>query len=232
MSELPLRGRVRRAGSAACARRYRRDVYLPRFNQMTDDVAAFVDAVGAAELVTTGPDGYPRASRLPLLRAGDRWIFHLARANDHWRAIEPGTPALAVVTGPEAYVSPSWYATKREHGRVVPTWNYSAVHVTGRVTVHDDPDWVRDAVTRLTDLHEQRRSEPWAVTDAPELYVGKQLRAIVGVELVVEQVEAKAKLSQNRSDEDRAGAAAGMRAEGGRREADVADAMESLLGRD
>lgn len=205
-------------------------MYVPRFNQMPDDdVAAFVDAVGAAELITTGPDGYPRASRLPLVRDGDRWIFHLARANEHWRTIAPGSPALAVVTGPEAYVSPSWYATKREHGRVVPTWNYSAVHVTGTVTVHDDPDWVRHAVSRLTDLHETRRDQPWAVGDAPEVYVTKQLRAIVGVELVVERIEAKAKLSQNRSDEDRAGAADGLRAEGGRREADVADAMDALL---
>ncbi|HEX5988520.1 MAG TPA: FMN-binding negative transcriptional regulator [Nocardioides sp.] len=203
-------------------------MYLPRFNQMADaEVGAFVDAVGAAELITTGRDGYPRASRLPLLRDDGRWIFHLARANDHWRTIEPDSPALAVVTGPEAYVSPGWYATKREHGRVVPTWNYSAVHVTGRVSVHDDADWLREAVTRLTDVHERRRDLPWGVTDAPDGYITKQLRAIVGLELRVERVEAKAKLSQNRSDEDRAGAAAGMRAEGGRREADVADAMDA-----
>jgi transcriptional regulator len=225
----PTRG-AHRPPPGARARRYRRGVYVPRSHQMPDaDVEAFVDAVGAAELVTTGPDGYPRASRLPLLRDGRRWIFHLARANDHWRTIEPDSPALAVVTGPEAYVSPGWYATKREHGRVVPTWNYSAVHVTGRVTVHDDPGWVRDAVTRLTDLHEQRRDQPWAVSDAPDGYVTKQLRAIVGLELRVARVEAKAKLGQNRSDEDRAGAVAGMRAEGGRREADVAHAMEALL---
>lgn len=207
-------------------------MYVPRFNQMPDDeVAAFVDAVGAAELVTTGPDGYPRATRLPLVRDGDRWIFHLARANDHWRTIEPDSPALAVVTGPEAYVSPGWYATKREHGRVVPTWNYSAVHVTGRLTVHDDPAWLRDAVTRLTDLHEGRRQEPWAVSDAPDVYVSKQLRAIVGLELRVERVEAKAKLSQNRSDEDRAGVVEGLRTEGGNRELDVAGAMADLLAR-
>lgn len=228
MSELLLPPAVASGARTSGARRYRRGVYVPRFNRMPDDeIGAFVDAVGAAELVTTGPDGYPRATRLPLVRDEDRWIFHLARANDHWRTIEPDSPALAIVTGPEAYVSPSWYATKREHGRVVPTWNYSAVHVTGRVTVHDDPAWLREAVTRLTDLHEGRRDPRWAVTDAPAGYVTKQLRAIVGLELRVEHVEAKAKLSQNRSDEDRAGAAAGMRANGGRREADVADAMDA-----
>jgi len=102
-------------------------------------------------------------------------------------------------------VSPSSYPSKARHGRVVPTWNYSAVHLTGRVTVHDDVTWLRDLVTRLTDRHEHGRPDPWAVTDAPAKYVDGQLRAIVGIELVVERVEAKAKLSQNRDAEDRAG---------------------------
>lgn len=208
-------------------------MYVPRFNQMADRdvVDAFIATIGAAELVTTGPDGYPRATRLPLVPDGNRWIFHMARANEHWRTIEPDSPALAVVSGAEAYVSPSWYASKAEHGRVVPTWNYSAVHATGRVTVHDDPDWLRDAVTRLTDLHEHDRVRPWSVTDAPEVYVTKQLRAIVGVELVVERVEAKAKLSQNRSAVDVHGVVDGLRREGGRREQAVADAMRDLLDR-
>jgi transcriptional regulator len=111
---------------------------------------------------------------------------------------------------------------------VVPTWNYSAVHFTGRATVHDDPAWLLDAVTRLTDRHEQRRSEPWAVGDAPERYLEKQLRAIVGIEFAVEQVEGKAKLSQNRDDADFAGVVAGLRREGGAREHQVADAMAAL----
>ena len=121
---------------------------------------------------------------------------------------------MSVVTGPDAYVSPSWYATKAEHGKVVPTWNYSVVHLRGRIRVHDDPEWVRALVTRLTDRHERERDEPWQVTDAPEDYVVKNLRPIVGVELLVERVEAKAKLSQNRSAEDRAGVAAGLAADG------------------
>ncbi len=118
------------------------------------------------------------------------------------------------MAGPQAYISPSWYAAKAEHGRVVPTWNYSSVHLTGTVTVHDDPEWVRDAVTRLTDRHEQPRAEPWAVTDAPETYVDKNLKAIVGIELTVAKVEAKAKLSQNRSEDDQAGVVAGLAADG------------------
>ena len=118
---------------------------------------------------------------------------------------------------------------------MVPTWNYSAVHFTGRVTVTHDADWLLEAVSRLTDLHESRREsaglEAWSVDDAPEKYVAGQLRAIVGIELVVEKVEAKAKYSQNRSDVDRAGVVAGLRAEGGvRGEAQVADRMADDLG--
>ncbi|MGA9747578.1 MAG: FMN-binding negative transcriptional regulator [Nocardioides sp.] len=204
-------------------------MYVPRFHVMDpSEVGDFVDAVGAAELITTGPDGYPLATRLPVVRDGDRWLFHFARANAHWATIEPDTPALAVVSGPEAYVSPGWYASKAEHGRVVPTWNYSAVQAAGRATVHDDVDWLREAVSRLTGLHEGRRARPWGVGDAPAQYLAKQLRAIVGVELLVERIEAKAKLSQNRSAEDAAGVVAGLRAEGGRREQDVADAMQQL----
>ena len=125
-------------------------------------------------------------------------------------------------------MSPAWYATKAEHGRVVPTWNYSAVQVTGRVRRHEDPAWLLEAVTMLTEQHESGRAEPWAVTDAPETYVEKQLRAIVGLELTIERVEGKAKLSQNRSEEDRAGVVAGLRAEGGARESAVAEQMERL----
>ena len=186
-------------------------LYVPHFNAMPDDdVRAFVAAVGTAQVVTVAGDGTPDATLLPVLWDGDRLLGHFARANRHWQRIADGAPALAVVTGPDAYVSPGWYATKQEHGRVVPTWNYSVVHLRGTATVHDDADFLRDVVTRLTDAHEAGRDRPWAVTDAPEDYVIKQLRAIVGLEIRVEEVEAKAKLSQNRSAEDRAGVATGL----------------------
>lgn len=201
-------------------------MYVPVFNAITDaDARALVRAVGSAELVTVGADGFPVATLLPVLWHAGRLVAHMARANPQWRSIEAGAPALAVVAGPQAYVSPSWYASKAEHGRVVPTWNYSAVHLSGRVTVHDDSAWLRDALERLTDAHEEHRAAPWTVTDAPEVYVTKQLRAIVGIELVVERVEGKAKLSQNRSDADQAGVVAGLRQEGGAETAAVADAM-------
>ena len=206
-------------------------MYVPRANavQDPDEVRAMVAAVGSAHLVTVGADGFPQATLLPVLWDGDRLQGHLARANDHWRAIDasrPGAPGLAVVTGPEAYVSPSWYAAKAEHGRVVPTWNYTQVQLVGRVEVHDDPDWVLDLVTRLTQVHESDRTAPWAVDDAPAAYVRGQLRAIVGVELHVERVEAKAKLSQNRSAADVAGVVAGLRADGTAEGTAVAERME------
>lgn len=219
-------------------------MYVPHFNALDDvtEIEALVSAVGSAQLVTTGPDGYPLASLLPVIwePAANRLVMHMAKANQHWKAIGPDTPALAVVSGPEAYVSPAWYATKAEHGKVVPTWNYSAVHFTGRVGVEHDAEWLHEAVSRLSDLHEARRAaaghEAWSVDDAPEKYVAGQLRAIVGIRFVVERVEAKSKLSQNRSDADRAGVVGGLRSEVGaagvRGEALVADRMaEDLAGK-
>ncbi|MCH1868056.1 FMN-binding negative transcriptional regulator [Nocardioides sp. CFH 31398] len=187
-------------------------MYVPPSNAMTDDDAAreLVRAVGAAELVTGGQDGHPLATLLPVVWSGGTVTAHLARANPHWRAIADGQPALLVVRGPQAYVSPSWYATKTDHGRVVPTWNYSAVHLTGRARVVEDAAWLRAHVESLTRLHEDRRPAPWTVDDAPAAYVTGQLRGIVGVEVTVERVEGKDKLSQNRSEADRAGVVAGL----------------------
>lgn len=203
-------------------------MYVPRVNALSDEaeVRRLVASVGAGELITGGPDGYPLATRLPLVWKGDRVLLHLALANPHWRSIEPETRALLIVTGPEAYVSPSYYASKAEHGRVVPTWNYSAVHLTGRLSVRSDPDWLRAQVDLLTDTMETGLPHPWSVDDAPTSYVDQMLKAIVGLELVVERVEAKAKLSQNRSAEDRAGVVAGLSETGLPRDAQVADVME------
>jgi transcriptional regulator len=187
-------------------------LYVPRANAVDEDEARrMVAGVGTAQLVTVAADGSPDATFLPVLLREGSLVGHVARANGHWRRIVEGSPALAVVMGPDAYVSPSWYASKAEHGRVVPTWNYSAVHLRGTVHVHDDPAWLRQLVEDLTDVHERDRAHPWAVTDAPERFVTGQLRAIVGVELVLASVEGKAKLSQNRSAEDRAGVVAGLR---------------------
>ncbi|MHA3838015.1 FMN-binding negative transcriptional regulator [Terrabacter sp. AAH1] len=205
-------------------------MYVPKaFGMAESDLHAFLEAQPSAHLVTVGPDGVPDATLLPIVVEGDRVLGHLGRKNGQWERIVPGSPGLVVVTGADAYISPSWYAAKAEHGRVVPTWNYSEVHLRGAVTVHDDPDWVLDVVTRLTERHEAHREGRWHVADAPEKYLRGQLLGIVGVEVVVESVEGKAKLGQNRSDADRVGAVAGLRAEPGVLPGAVADAMEKAL---
>jgi transcriptional regulator len=129
------------------------------------------------------------------------------------------------VHGPQAYISPSWYESTARHGRSVPTWNYDAVHLTGTLTVHRDAEWLREMVTRLTRRYEDPRPRPWAVSDAPPEYIDGQLRGIVGVEVRVTSVEAKQKLSQNRSAADQAGAIAGLRGEPGPEAAAIADQM-------
>ena len=162
---------------------------------------------------------------------------HVARNNDQWRKPARGE-SLAIVRGPDAYVSPSWYAAKAEHGRVVPTWNYVTAHVYGRLLVHDDPRWVEDVVRRLTAKHEAARlaspgqAKPWSVDDTPRAFVEGQLRAIVGLELQITRIEAKAKLSQNRPVGDIAGVVSGLAARGdGRSAAAVEQAnAERVLG--
>ena len=186
-------------------------MYVPTFAAIDEAAArAVVTEVGSGWLVTNSPEGPPLATLMPLLWRDDLLIAHLAKANPHWRSITDSTPGLMIVTGPEAYVSPSWYASKLEHGRVVPTWNYLAVHLSGPVRVHQDSDWLRAAVTDLTDHHEHQRPAPWQVTDAPDDYITSQLRAIIGIEMRVEHVEGKAKLSQNRSEDDRGGVVEGL----------------------
>lgn len=204
-------------------------MYVPPFNAMDveSEQRAFVADIGSAQLITTGADGYPQATLLPIIWIGDRVIAHLARANPHAHDIGPNTPALFVCQGHQAYISPSWYATKAENGRVVPTWNYSAVELRGTVTLFDDADELRNAVTLLTGRHEGGREHPWAVADAPEQYIEGQLRGIVGLEMRIESVAGKAKLSQNRSLADREGVIAGLQAESAPTAAAVAAEMHS-----
>jgi transcriptional regulator len=206
-------------------------MYLPHQFAMDDDgVTELVRTVGAADFVTVGPDGTPESSLLPVLLDLKRGvaIAHMARANPQLRHIaDGGSRALAIVSAPQAYVSPTWYQSKKEHGRVVPTWNYSAVHITGVLTVHDDPAWVRAMVTALSEAHEAHRPVPWAIDDAPAAFIEGQLRAIVGIELRIDSVAGKAKLSQNRSDADQAGVVVGLEAEGTPSADGVAAAMHA-----
>jgi transcriptional regulator len=165
-----------------------------------------------ATLVTATAEGLV-ATPLPLMLAdeGERGVLygHVARANPQWK-LPPVGEALAMFGGPDAYITPSWYASKREHGKVVPTWNYVAVHAYGPVEFFEDPDRLYDVVTRLTNLHEGERPERWAVTDAPAEFIRSQLRGIVGLRLPIARIEGKRKLSQNRPAGDRQGVAAGL----------------------
>ena len=195
-------------------------MYIPTQFRETDTptIHAAIRASGLATLVTTGPDGI-LATPLPLLLDDDpapygTLLGHVARANPQWQRSDAATPALAMFAGPDAYVTPSWYATKRETGKVVPTWNYVAVHAYGTVEFFDDAERLHMLVSRLTERHEGRREKPWAVSDAPPEFTQAQLKGIVGVRLVISRLEGKWKLSQNRNAVDRAGVVEGLRADG------------------
>ena len=193
-------------------------MYVPaHFSVDDDETTALLSGHGAADLITATAQGL-LATYLPFVyepAAGEHGALlgHVARNNDQWRIPVLGE-ALVIVRGPDAYVSPSWYAAKAEHGRVVPTWNYVTAHVYGRLIVHDDPGWVDELVRRLTVKHEAASARPWTVDDAPSAFVAGQLRAIVGLELLIGRVEAKAKLSQNRSAADIDGVIEGLRTRG------------------
>ena len=156
-------------------------------------------------------------------------LGHVARANPVWKRTSVDVEALAIFRGPQGYVSPGWYPTKAETGKVVPTWNYALVHAYGRLRFIEDRAWLRALVERLTRRHEGVRPEPWAVSDAPPDFVDAMLGAIVGVELVVTRLIGKWKLSQNRTRADRDGVLAGLAAEAPAGGAELAAAMRRTL---
>jgi transcriptional regulator len=172
-----------------------------------------------AQLVTMTADGLV-ATPLPMMYEPattglGSLVGHVARANRQWAEATTSVEALAIFTGPNAYVSPNWYPSKAAHGKVVPTWNYETIHIRGVFIAHDDTEWKRALVTRLTERHESRFEAPWAVHDAPADYIETMLRAIVGIEVLVTSIQAKRKLSQNRPEADIAGTVAGLTAAGG-----------------
>ncbi|MCD4853279.1 FMN-binding negative transcriptional regulator [Arthrobacter sp. AK01] len=193
-------------------------MYTPaHFAPSAEAVEALLQDAGAANLVTMSEDGL-LATLLPFVyepSIGDHGALHahMARNNTQWSSPVTGE-ALMIVQGNDAYISPSWYASKAEHGRVVPTWNYSTAHVYGELVIHDDAEWLARHVRRLSHQHEAAMPQPWTVDEAPERFIAGQLKAIVGVELVITRVEAKTKLSQNRSAADVAGVIEGLRTVG------------------
>jgi transcriptional regulator len=186
-------------------------------------------------LVTLGPQGL-EASHVPMLVDPAPAPYgtlrgHIAKANGQWRAPAKDTQALAMFLGPNAYVTPSWYATKKQTGKVVPTWNYVAIHAYGPAEFFDDPDQLLAIVTGLTDTHEKPRAAPWAVTDAPTDFIRAQLKGIVGFQLPIARLEGKWKMSQNRTAEDRSGVVEGMAREGGEDESAVSRLVAATLDR-
>ena len=206
-------------------------MYLPAHFTIADRDAAFdvIDDVRLGTLVVHTADGLD-ATPLPFLlhrEVGEHGtlVAHLSRANRLWSRVDTSHEAVVIFQGPEGYISPGWYPTKAETGKVVPTWNYVAVHAYGIITVHDDRDWVAQQVRTLTDHHEATMAQPWSIDDAPDDYIESMLRGIVGLQFDITRLEAKAKLSQNRPT-DAASVVDGLQRRGGT-DALLADMMRA-----
>ena len=206
-------------------------MYLPaHFAETRPEVlGGFISAQPFGLLITPGADGRPEADGVPFVLdadpAGGPGVLrtHVARANPVWQ--RAGAESLVVFQGAHGYVSPAWYPSKAEHGKVVPTWNYVTVHARGRLVAIEDPAWLHAFVSRLTDRHEGSREAPWAVSDAPAAFVSTMVGAIVGIEIVLTSLTGKWKVSQNRAASDRAGVVSGLRAEGGAAGAALAEVV-------
>ncbi len=208
-------------------------MYQPAHGKFSvDDPLALLTELAqhrAATLVSFGDDSF-WTTMLPLIVGDGVLRGHVARANKHWRALEPDARAVAMFYGPDSYISPAWYEEKRLTGKVVPTWNYSMVAVHGTITVHREPEWLLENVRGLVLRHETPRPAPWYIDDAPSDYIETQAKAIVGLEMAIERIEAKQKLSQNRSAADFDGVLEAM-SEGLPRERAVARDMAALTKR-
>lgn len=206
-------------------------MYLPRHFEETDVkmLHQLVRAHPFGALVTLAASGL-EANHVPFLLQADPPPYgtlhaHIARANPLWHDFARDVQALVIFQGPQTFVSPSWYPSKKETTKVVPTWNYAVVHARGHIRVIEDPAWLRAHVEGLTNRHEAERPAPWKVTDAPVDYIEKMIAAIVGLEIPVSQLVGKWKVSQNRLPRDREGVIEGLKRDG----TDAAAAMASLV---
>jgi len=212
-------------------------MYIPPAFRESDLPAlqAQIAASGLTTLISVGAQG-PIVSNLPIIFDASISPYgmiagHLARANPQWHESDLSIPAIAVFMGADAYVSPSYYPSKQEHGKVVPTWNYSMIVARGRLEIFEDADALRAQVETLTKRFEQRFEKPWDVSDAPEDFITRQIKGIVGVRLHIESLEGKAKLNQNRSAADQEGVVAGLSPSPRAADREVADAMRERLKR-
>jgi len=204
-------------------------MYEPPLHQQADreSIVALIRAHPLGLLISHGPSGL-LANAIPFLIEGNTLLAHVARANPQWRDLETAEEALVVFQGPQHYVSPSWYETKRETHKVVPTWNYLIVQARGRPRVTDDAPWLRAQIEALTNKQEAGRAAPWKVADAPDDFIAMQMRAIVGVEIEIADLRGKWKASQNRNAADRAGVVAGLSADGGEDASAIAEVVKSV----
>lgn len=205
-------------------------MYQPDHFRVTDlaQMHALIRARPLAALVSVGPVGL-YATHLPTVLKDDGPYgvieCHLARANPHWKDLAAGNEALMIFQGPEGYITPNWYPSKADHGKVVPTWNYAVVHAYGRPEVMEDKDWLRRHVTELTVQQETNEAKPWALSDAPESYIEVMLRGIIGFRFAITRLEGKWKMSQNRDVKDRDGVVRGL---GTRRQVDDLEMAEII----
>ena len=214
-------------------------MYIPKHFEVSEfeEVVRFVSQVGAADLVTVDPTGLPTSTLMPCMwdieNAADSnygsLIMHMARGNQQWKSIVRGNLGLAIVHGRQAYISPSNYEGKVTDHKVVPTWNYQSVHLSGEVEISEDTELLRQIVCNLTDLHESERNNPWRAVDAEPKYFEAQLKGIVAVILRVNKVEAKYKLSQNRSVLDRESVILDLERSAHSRDHEIATAMKESL---
>jgi transcriptional regulator len=204
------------------------DMYQPEHFRQVDlkQMHALIRAHPFGILVSAGLGGL-NATHLPtVLKDDGRYGLiecHLARANPHWKDLAAGIEALMIFRGAEGYITPTWYPSKAEHGKVVPTWNYSVVHAYGHPELMEDKHWLRDHVTELTAQQEHGTAAPWAVSDAPESFIEIMLRGIIGLRIVIERIEGKWKMSQNREAKDREGVVRGLLARGAGGDLQMAD---------
>jgi transcriptional regulator len=194
-------------------------MYLPpQFAETDEDVMRALIAAHPLGLLISSSETGVQANPVPFLVSGEngatRLSAHLSRANPQWRHVQDGASVLVVFQGDDTYVTPSWYQSKAEHGKVVPTWNYAMVQARGTASVEESPEWLGSQVGDLTDRHEADRDTPWKVGDAPEKFVQAQLRGIVGIDIAVSELTGKWKVSQNRPEADRHGVHAGLTQDG------------------
>jgi transcriptional regulator len=190
-------------------------MYIPRANQedRIPVIHKLMEDQPFASLITMGSSGL-FATHIPMVLeqngAMGRLKAHVSRANTQWRDYNPSVEALAIFSGPQHYITPNWYTEKQETGKVVPTWNYVVVHAYGPLKVVEDPQWLMAHLTSLTTIHEAESPVPWRITDAPADYIATQIKGIVGLEMDIQRLEGKWKVSQNRSMQDRSEVARGL----------------------